>query len=216
MTFDLMRLSLEGTFVGGEAWSVNPIFRFGDFEQPDPTIPQMNAAALAAAAVDPGVNMSIILSTACQITGVRLEARKLNGDLVIVGEANRPTPFTGTTTPKCPTQTSVVQSLRSERAGGRGRGRLYWPALGASLTSSTMRWDTTQRNGFGNDAKTYWSAVGGALGTALGLPSGTLAVWSRAGGFLTNVNRLQVGDVLDTQRRRRDAYPESYQTVTYP
>jgi hypothetical protein len=31
-----------------------------------------------------------------------------------------------------------------------------------------------------------------------------------------DITSIQVGSVLDTQRRRRDILPESYATVTYP
>jgi hypothetical protein len=30
------------------------------------------------------------------------------------------------------------------------------------------------------------------------------------------VTRLQVGDIIDTQRRRRDTLPENYLTIAYP
>jgi hypothetical protein len=32
-------------------------------------------------------------------------------------------------------------------------------------------------------------------------------------GATPHVTRLQIGDVIDTQRRRRDAMPESYSTL---
>jgi len=43
-----------------------------------------------------------------------------------------------------------------------------------------------------------------------------LAVWSRKDLELYVVNSIQVGDILDTQRRRRDATIENYTVQTYP
>jgi hypothetical protein len=43
-----------------------------------------------------------------------------------------------------------------------------------------------------------------------------LSVWSRTGATSHVISKLLVGDVLDTQRRRRDAYQETYQTQAFP
>jgi hypothetical protein len=63
--------------------------------------------------------------------------------------------------------------------------------------------------------KTYLSSVNGAITATV--PGGELVVWSRKSGVaLFNVTSIQMGDVLDTQRRRRDTLIESYQSVSYP
>jgi len=43
-----------------------------------------------------------------------------------------------------------------------------------------------------------------------------LAVWSRKNADLYVVNSIQVGDILDTQRRRRDQVIENYTVQSYP
>jgi hypothetical protein len=48
-----------------------------------------------------------------------------------------------------------------------------------------------------------------ALRVALSVRSGTDHV-------CRDVTSIQVGSVLDTQRRRRDVLPETYNSVTYP
>jgi len=48
------------------------------------------------------------------------------------------------------------------------------------------------------------------------LPEANLTVWSRKTANFHDVNSLQVGNVLDTQRRRRDTLIEAYTAVTYP
>jgi len=42
-----------------------------------------------------------------------------------------------------------------------------------------------------------------------------LSVWSRKLSALRTVTSLQAGDVLDVQRRRRDALIENYASVAY-
>jgi hypothetical protein len=43
-----------------------------------------------------------------------------------------------------------------------------------------------------------------------------LAVWSRSLDTTFGVTRVLIGDVLDVQRRRRDALREAYLQATYP
>jgi hypothetical protein len=62
--------------------------------------------------------------------------------------------------------------------------------------------------------KIFLTAIEGALSTALG-DEMRLAVWSRKTGISLQVTRLLMGDVLDTQRRRRDAAQESYSEVVF-
>jgi hypothetical protein len=41
-------------------------------------------------------------------------------------------------------------------------------------------------------------------------------VWSRTNQGFANVTSLQVGDIVDIQRRRRDDLVESYQATSFP
>jgi hypothetical protein len=113
-----------------------------------------------------------------------------------------------------PTQSAIVASLRTNTPGGRGRGRVYWPATGAVLgTDGRLSSPTTAA--IVADLKTYFKAIESAL--ALGQPTAAwyLSVRSSTAKATPHVARIQVGDVIDTQRRRRDAYVEAYQSVTY-
>jgi hypothetical protein len=64
--------------------------------------------------------------------------------------------------------------------------------------------------------KTYLNGIRSALATAFVTIGFDTAVRSRATKTTPHVVRMQVGDVADTQRRRRDHLPESYQTTTLP
>ena len=216
MPIDFIRASVIGSAPGSEVWSINPIFAFGDFDQPTPSFEDMQDAAQAAADVPVPTDLRGILGTGVSRTGVRLEGRTLNGDLQVVGEATSASPTPGTGTPTKPYQTAVVFSLRTANPGARGRGRVYWPAIGATLETATLRWQATQQTAALAAFKTYMAALGVAMATPLGFPSGRLVVWSRATPALYNVNVIAAGDVFDTQRRRLDRAVESYASVAYP
>jgi hypothetical protein len=48
------------------------------------------------------------------------------------------------------------------------------------------------------------------------LPEANLTVWSRKTANFHDVNAIQVGNVVDSQRRRRDALIEGYTAVVFP
>lgn len=216
MPIDFIRVSVLGTAPTNEVWSINPIFKFGDFDQPTPDFEDMQAAAQAAADVAVPADLRTPMGTGITRTGARLEGRTLSGALEVVGEATSTAPLGGTATPSKPYQTAVVFSLRTANPGARGRGRLYWPALGASMDATTLRWATAQQTAALAAMKTYLNAIGAAIATPLGFPAGRLNVWSRASAALYPVNVMAAGDVFDTQRRRRDRAVESYVSVTFP
>jgi hypothetical protein len=78
---------------------------------------------------------------------------------------------------------------------------------------TTFRALDTQVTNVMNNMKTYLTAMESALVTAFPLIGFDLAVRSKTTGTTPHVNRMRVGDVLDTQRRRRDNLPEAYQQV---
>jgi len=109
----------------------------------------------------------------------------------------------------------VVFSLRTNSPGGSGRGRLYWPALGGGITAAG-RLGTSNVTAFMGGMKTYLLAIRDILAANFPLIGFDVAVRSRATKTTPHVVRMQVGDVVDTQRRRRDHLPESYQQVAIP
>jgi hypothetical protein len=109
-------------------------------------------------------------------------------------------------------QTAVVCSLRTTLATRRGRGRIYWPAVGQSLQSNG-RMISTEVDGLVGNFRTMFEGVAAAWPETGELD---LGVVSTVGATFTPVNRIQVGDVLDNQRRRRDALVENYTTLVYP
>jgi len=210
-----VRVGILGAATGGEVWSINPVIdptaEFGS------TVSQsaLDAAATAIAALNPGTNLLAWLSTALTITGARLEVRdSANDNLMAISIATRGTPLAGTGTPKMPPQAATVISLRTDSPGASGRGRVYWPACGAVL-GTNLRLGTGDTATILSDAQTYFHAMESALATAFPLIGFDLAVRSKATLSTPHVVRLQVGNVIDTQRRRRDAFPEAYSTGAF-
>jgi hypothetical protein len=211
-----VRVGILGTTTGGEVWSVNPTFD-PTAEFPGPVDQsKLDAAAQAIANLTPGSTLLTGLSTAMSIVGARLEVRDDGTDnLLALSIAGRGTALPGITAPKMPAQTASVVSLRTNTPGGSGRGRMYWPGLGYSL-GTNLRLGSATTSVIVSEMKTYLAEMDAALTTQFAPISFDLAIRSRATHTTPHVVRIQVGDVLDTQRRRRDTLAESYQTLSIP
>lgn len=212
---EVLRVSYKGTMPSGEEWSINPTYSIGgDFGAPVSST-QANTIAVAIAAIAVPTGLLAVMSSSCAVSGARVEARSLTGVLESIGEAVKgtPTPGSSTATPQS-FQTSMVISLRTATAGASGRGRLYWPATGAALTNATLRIPNASMATFLSASKTLLSGIQAAIDVTLDGVS--LAVWSRKNADLYPVTSLQIGDVLDVQRRRRDTAVETYSSTSYP
>jgi hypothetical protein len=96
---------------------------------------------------------------------------------------------------------------------------MYWPALGATLSGSFQITAPTAAATAGH-VKTWLNAIGGQINayyaSISSLLTVVLSVRSTTDHLCRNVVNIQVGTILDTQRRRRDALVETYTTVSYP
>lgn len=211
----LIRVSIMGDMPGGEVWSVNPVFSVGgDFGAPV-SAAQANTIATAIDAITVSTGVTSVMAQNTRITGNRVEARAIDGTLESQAEHVRGAPVNGTvaSAPK-PFQTSIVSSLRTATPGPSGRGRLYWPATGINLGLASYRFDPTAQNTFLLGVKTYLSGIQAAIDVTF--DGVALVVWSRSQLALRTVNSVQVGDVADTQRRRRDTLTENVLATPYP
>jgi len=211
-----VRVSILGTLVGGEVWSINPVFDpTGEFPGGVDQV-ALDAATAAIAAIAPGINLLNLLSVAGTVTGARLEVRDDATDgLIGISQVNRVTPIPGSGTATKPAQISIVYSLRTNTPGASGRGRVYWPALGRTI-GTDLRFATADVTNSLDDMKLYLAAMRTALAAAFPTIGFNLAVRSRTKHQTPHVVRMQAGNVPDTQRRRRDSLPESYQTTNIP
>lgn len=209
----VIRTSILGTMPGGEVWSVNPTFFCLD-EPADVTAAEALAIAVAINAITVPTGLRAAFNNATAITGVRVEARDSDGTLRALAENTRGTPIVGTGIAAHPYQTSWVTSLRSTYPGGQGRGRLYWPATGVAIAAATLRPDSTGTGQMLSGVRQYLVAIQAAVAASAGPVD--LAVWSRTGTAFHKITTIRQGDVLDTQRRRRDTLTESFTELGYP
>lgn len=213
---NVLRISILGTMPGGEVWSVNPVFQLGGVStSEDITADQCVTMATAIDAVTIPSGLLSANATSVFFTGTRVEARRWDGTLAAQGEHEK-TGVAGTGgTNQHPFQTAIVSSLRTGGFGASSRGRLYWPATALSLTGSTLRPSSSSVSSILGAVKTYLTSIGAAIDVST-TNSPVLSVWSRTNASTQPVTSIQMGDVLDVQRRRRDQTVENYTSVTFP
>lgn len=207
---------INGSLPGGEVWSVNPRFigNFGDEVTAYADLlawAQIIAQFTGTTAL--GTNLRSLQSTVAPITSVRTEYRDETGVLREVAEVVRDVPYAGTGSPNKVYQTAVVCSLRTGRPGRSYRGRIFWPCLSINLDGQTLRIAPTQAQAIANEMAAFLTGVGEAAPTESGVFP---AVVSQTLGTAAAVTSVQVGNVVDIQRRRRDALQETVYTATVP
>ena len=107
----------------------------------------------------------------------------------------------GTSTATClPFQCAPVVTLRTATLSRAGRGRFYAPSLAVDQVSAG-RMLTTARDTLADAAEDLVQGLTSA--------GGNLVIYHRGSGSTTLVTSLDVGDVIDTQRRRRNKLIES-------
>jgi hypothetical protein len=210
---DLIKVSIQGQMPGGEVWSINPVYRM-NVQGQAVTVTQLQAIVTAVNAIAVPTTLRAVFNTSTTITGCRVEARSNTGVLQALAEGTRATATSGTGGNDHPYQNALVVSLRSPLAGASGRGRLYLPATGIPIINTTLRPSSTIVGQSLTGAKQYLQAIQTAVTGQV--TDCILAVWSRKLSTTLGVTRIQMGDVLDTQRRRRDAVIENISELSYP
>lgn len=122
------------------------------------------------------------------------------------------TPGTGTAI--LPWNSAVVVSLRTAVPRGRGsNGRVYWPALSASVQSGTGRMSSGTVSGRLNAFKTFVDSLNTAANSYM---AGTRVIVASNVGLGLNavVTSLRADDRVDSIERRENDQPSAYQSVT--
>ena len=210
-----VRCTIFGTLAVSEKWTVNltfdPTFEFGDTVAQAP----LDAAALAIAGLSIGPDLQGPIGSSGTLNGCRLEVRGDTDDhLIGLSEQNRPTPMVGASSVKLTAQSAIVCSIRTDTPGPSGRGRIYWPAMGVTIDANS-RMSSPTNTAMVTAFSTYFHAIEGVLATNFPTIGFDLAVRSRSTHTTPHATRLQVGNVVDTQRRRRDTLPEAYATLAF-
>ncbi|HPM22141.1 MAG TPA: hypothetical protein PLY35_12960 [Thermotogota bacterium] len=105
-----------------------------------------------------------------------------------------------------PPNNSIVVSHRTQQVGPKGRGRMFLPTT-TSGSLSGGKIGTTPQTDIAAAQVALLEALGGEFGddvnvrpAVIGKPYTSYAV----------INQVQVGNVMDSQRRRRNAFTETY------
>lgn len=210
------KVIIQGGMPGGEVWSCGLSFDADGGEgiqDPEDLVAWATAIGAIINSWSLTQTMRQLMGNVVTVTQVRCEARAEDESLINFGEFAFPTPLVGGSTPTKPFQTSLVLSLRTATPGGTGRGRVYWPTLSLVLNNTTLRVDSGTRTGYVTDWRTFINAVIAAVSPGVVLH---LIVRSVTYHVSRRVNLIQVGDVADVQRRRRDELVEAYTALPFP
>jgi hypothetical protein len=115
-----------------------------------------------------------------------------------------------------PLQVSAVASHRTGQTGRAGRGRMYLPSLNTGVIQSDGLLDSSWCTSTAGHQKDLLEALH-YRGTGATPPEVTPIVTGSGYVHYGIISQVKVGNVPDTQRRRRRQIPETYQstTVTY-
>lgn len=196
---------------GEEVWSCGFNFRTDsapDFAEANALAVDI-AGALSAGGGDAFGSLVNGMSASASVNDVDVYVYDGTGPAVAAGSAPLPVAVAGGGPPTAPPQSASVVSLLTALPGARHRGRFYWPCLAPAMTTS-LRSSTTQ--GHSTGAVELLAAIAGQM-VDFGNP--LPVVYSPTSGDMTPVIAARAGNVVDTQRRRRDSLVESFTTSQY-
>ena len=209
------RVTLSGTMFGAaEEWSTG--FFMGQEGSDATPIDQGGADAIRNAWTTFFSASGSYINTAYKFTQVKTALIDANGFTVDGSQQySYPTATvsgnTGTNT--LPPQCSLVVTLLSDRPRGRAsKGRMYLPGISAGIQSSNGKLFATDVNSIADNLKTFFDALVGQVGIADQLILAAKGVGLTPALTAQNdyVETIRVGDVVDTQRRRRNGLVETY------
>lgn len=183
---------------------------------PPPTQGALNAWADAAMIVMSGSNAGAVwfrgnISVSSYITNVRIYYYPSVGAPATLGAISTPASASGSGATVHPPQCATVVTLQTGIPGASYRGRMYVPMLAGSIGSGLTRTDLSA------STATNFASLLEVLGsTASGGLADDPAVVSAAAGAVTPVTSVRIGNVVDTQRRRRDALNETFYSAPIP
>lgn len=119
----------------------------------------------------------------------------------------------GTLAPTWPQLSTCVSLLTAVTRGRASRGRFYVPTGAMGVDSGTGRMTQSDAQTMTLAAQTFVNALNNQPGIDVNNPRVVVASALGAPGPVRDVTAVAVGDVLDTQRRRRNDLPEVYTTA---
>lgn len=215
---NVVRVTLSGTmFNGSEEWSTGFFLGEEGADAPDPT--QQTADDIRDAFAAFFVHLDSKISSSYRFTQAKVAKLDDNGK-TIDGTVfySYPAAITAGATNGglLPPQCALVVTLLSDRPRGKAsKGRMYLPGIAPNIDINTGKVQASHITGIANNMKTFFDA----LANDADIP-GELILAAKSSGVM-NVNPAQndyvetirVGDVIDTQRRRRNGLVETYTSL---
>lgn len=177
-------------------WTIRPTGENSD--------PALEASQVAQAYLDNWTAVSGAFHvgyTLDQVTVYRVD--EATGDSIDAGVANIGLAGTHSGTNPLPPQIATVVSLRTPLVGRSRRGRLYLGGQAATHLTATGRLEPAAQGLIADFVEDLFEQVN------LALDARRVCVYSRVLRTTANVTSIAVGDVFDTQRRRRNGLDES-------
>jgi hypothetical protein len=211
----VQRVTLSGTmFSGAEEWSTGFFLGFEGADAPDAT--DQTATDILTAWRTFFENGTSYISSFYLTTQCKVAAIDTNGftEPDHVHYAYPATELNGAVAATVlPPQCSLVVSLLSDRPRGKAsKGRMYLPGIAFQPTGATGKIGAAQVGTIADNLKTFFDALTGDAdipGQLILAAKGTgpLPALTAQNDF---VETIRVGDVIDTQRRRRNGLVETY------
>ena len=188
----LYRHRLEGTFTG-EVWS------FGLYTDSTLSVAAAQSAFMTGISNFWSEATALFAADVETTRAVTVELDPATGRQ-LTGAENTRTDAGTSTAESLPYQCAPVISLRTATLSRAGRGRFYAPSLAVDQVAGG-RMITAARDSLAD--------AGLALTDGITAGGGNIVIYHRGSGTTTLVTSLDVGDVIDTQRRRRNQLVES-------
>lgn len=215
-TSHLLKLTWGGSIAGQDEWTNQIHLLAGDGSLED-TVAAFNDTSLA-------LNMAGDIADAYGGTGglaryenlswIKLSVIDQEG--LLVGEPkwyDYTTPVIGTSTFNVPPQDSIVVTLTTAESRGLAyKGRIFLPAGFGDVQGADGRLTPAQTSSIATRFKTFFDAVNDGFSVVVNAPYVVVASNVRTGAT-NRVTGVQVGNLVDTQRRRRNRLNEAYSSA---
>jgi len=206
--------TIQGSLPGSEVWNCG--LRTGVIGG-IPSNANLAAAATTVANAFATVFTTTNNSIGTTVTLDQVTARFINAAGATVDLASNPPAATtiGSGSVTKPNQCAVVVTLLTQSPTRRGRGRIYLPVLAGAMSNGRMA--GTQTNSLADTMRTCINTINTAITTSL---SAQICVQSQVAPLtaasVNLVTGIRVGDIIDTQRGRRDGMSEAYSLRNIP
>lgn len=217
-----LRLQFGGTYYGTEQWTcglhmtssapfanLKTIARENLTRVRDKVTAQWTTGGLG---FSPQAKLDFIKFNAINSEGLYDDDAQANSATVVGAPLNPG--ITGTVNSALAPQLSIVVSFgTAKRTGPAARGRIYVPAVGLTMASTNSPFIQTSAV---QAIATRWAAFLGDVSDWPGFDVPTMPVFANVSNIdaaSQEITTVRVGNVYDTQRRRRNAFREAYSSA---